>query len=121
MDIRQPLRSKEGLPSSTVANEQSLRYPLPTGSEVDNPVRHAAREGGTGRTHLLNEAKAWPTKINNHTTPDTVCHVMQGRRGKKRETRILRRTFYTHGIFLFLSSVTPAPPLVYKREGRAPH
>ena len=83
-DIRQPLRSKEGLPSSTVANRQSSRHPLPMGSKIDNPVRHAARRGGTGCAHLLNEAKAWPTKINNHTTPDTVCHVIQGRRKEKR-------------------------------------
>ena len=87
MDIRQPLRSKEGLPSSTVANEQSPRHPLPTGSEIDNLVRHAARGGGTGRTHLLNEARAWPTKINEHAASDMACHVMQVWRGKKERPR----------------------------------
>ena len=48
-----------------------------------------------------------------------LCYTGQAL-GKWR-TRILRRTFYTYGIFLFLSSITPAPPLVYKREGKAPH
>ena len=119
-DIQQPLRSKEGLSSSTMANRQSPRHPLPTGLEIDNPIQHTARGDGMGCAHLLNEARAWPIKINNRASPDIVCHVMQGRRGK-RETQILRRTFYTHGIFLFLSTITPAPPLVYKREGRAPH
>ena len=74
-----------------------------------------------GHTHLLNEARAWPTKINKHATSNMVYHVTQGRAREKRKTRILRRTFYTLGIFPFLPSVTPAPPLVYKREGRARH
>ena len=39
--------------------------------------------GRTGRTHLLKEARAWPTKINEHATSDTVCHVIQGRRREK--------------------------------------
>ena len=47
------------------------------------------------------------------------CYLRQG--AMTRKTRLPRRTFYTFGIFLFLPSVTPAPPLVYKREDRTPH
>ena len=103
-----------------MANDQSLRYPLPTGSEIDNPVRHAARGGGTGRAHLLDETRAWPKKINNHATPDMVYHVMQGRHGKKGDPDPLKDLLYSWYFPLSLIC-NPAPPLVYKREGRAPH
>ena len=120
MDIRQPLRSKRGLPSSVVANEQSLRHPLPTGSKINNPVRHATHGGGTGHTHLLNEARAWPLKINNHATPDTVYHVMHGRHGKKGDPDPSKDLLYSWYFPLSLIC-NPCSPLVYKREGRAPH
>ena len=64
-------------------NKQSPRHPLPMGLGFSNPIRHAARRGGMGCTHLLNEVRAWPTKINEHATSDTVCHVIQGRRWEK--------------------------------------
>ena len=118
--IRQPLCSKEGLSSSMMTNGQSPCHPLHMRSEIDNPVRHAARRGETGRIHLLNEARAWPTKINKHATPDTVCHVMQGRRGKKGGPRSFKGPSIPW--YFPLSPIcNPCSPLVYKREGRAPH
>ena len=46
--------------SSTVTSMGPLRPLLPVGSRLGTLVRRAARWGGMGRDHLLNEARAWP-------------------------------------------------------------
>ena len=46
--------------SSTVTNVGPLCRLLPIGSWLGTLMRRAARQGGTGRDHLLNEARVWP-------------------------------------------------------------
>ena len=46
--------------SSTVTNVGHIRRLLPIGSRLGTLVRRAARRGGTGRDHLLNEARVQP-------------------------------------------------------------
>ena len=46
--------------SSTVTNVGPLRHLLPVGSQLSTLARRAARRGGMGRDHLLNEARVWP-------------------------------------------------------------
>ena len=45
--------------------------------------------------------------------------MLAGQAQEKRKTRLPRRTFSTFGFFLFLPSVTPAPP--WSIKGRAGH
>ena len=59
-------------------------------------------------------------RINKHAIHDMVCHVSKAGTGEKEDPAPLKDLLYLW-FSLFLPSVTLAPPLVYKREGRVPH
>ena len=98
----------------------SLPRLLPEESQLGSLACRTIRRCRMGRTHLLNGARAWPTRISEHTTSDMVYHVKQGRHREKERPGSLEGPSMPLVFFSFLPSVTPAP-LVYKRAGRAPH
>ena len=81
--IRQQLRSKIEITSSTVTDIWSLPLLLPEGSQLGSPARRTVRRRRMGRTHLLKGAMAWPMRISEYATSDTACHVKQGRHREK--------------------------------------
>ena len=94
----------------------SLPRLLPEESRLSSPAHRTIRLHRMGRTHLLNGARAWSTRISKDATSNMVCHVRTGQAQGKRKT-FPRRIFYTFGIFLFLPSVTHAPS--WSIKGRA--
>ena len=71
-----------------------------------------------GRDHLFYEARARSYQDRRTCYPWHCLPCQQGRLKRKgRPVRHLRRTFSTFGFFLFLPSITPAPP--WSIKGRA--
>ena len=119
-NIRQPLRSKRKIMSSIVTNMGPLRRLLPIGSRLGTLVRRAARRGEMGRDHLLNEARAWPYQDQRMYYPWHHLPCQRGwLRGKGRPNTFKGLSW---PLFFLLSPIyNPWSPLIYKREGRAPH
>ena len=63
----------------------SLPRLLPEGSQLGSPAHHIVLRRRMGCTHLLNGARAWPTRISKHTTSNKVYHVKQAGTGKKED------------------------------------
>ena len=108
------------LMSSTVRDVGPLRRLLPIGSRLGTLVRRTARRSGMGHDHLPNEAKAWPYQDQRKCHPWHHLPCQQGRlKGEGRpgtfEGPSLPLVFPLSAIY------NPCPPLVYKREGKAPH
>ena len=61
----------------------SLPRLLPEGSQLGPLTRRTIRRRRMGCTHLLNEARAWPMRISEHTTSNMAYRVKQGRHMEK--------------------------------------
>ena len=119
-NIRQPLRSRRKLMSSTVTNMWPLRRLLPIGSRLGTLVRRAARRGGMGHDHLLNEARARPYQGHRTCYPWHHLSCQHCRlNGKGRPSTFEGPSLPL--VFLLSPIYSPYFPLIYKREGRAPH
>ena len=120
--IQQPLWSRRKLASSTVMDVQSLRRPLPVGLRINTSVHRTARRGGMGHSHLqikldrgiINGRRpAW--SYPSHRLPCQHSWLRgKGRPGTFEEPSLPL-------VFLLSPICNPCSPLVYKREGRAPH
>jgi hypothetical protein len=97
-------------------------FPVYSTKGHSSALWHTALSAGVGwdAPTCWKRPRHGPMRINEHAIPGMTCHVSRAGAGK-RKTRLPRRTFSTFDFFLFLPFVTPAPPLVYKREGSAPH
>ena len=92
---------------------------LPIGSQLGSLARRTVHRCRMGHTHLLDRARAWPYEDQQHTPSLTWSAMLAGRAQGKRKTWLPRRTFSTFGFFLFLPSITPAPP--WSIKGRVGH
>ena len=101
--IRQPLRSRKRLTSSTVTDVRSLRRPFPVGSRINTMVRRAAHRGGIGRDHLLIKPEHGIISGQMHNMELSLApSAMSAKLAQsKRMTRHLRRTFLVSGFSSF--------------------
>ena len=108
------------LMSSAVMNVGPLHHLLPIGSWLGTLVRRAVHQDRMGCGHLLNEARVRPYQDQRTCYPWHLLSCQQDRlEGKGRpgtfEGPSLPLVFPLSPIF------HPCSPLIYKREGRAPH
>ena len=118
-NIRQPLRSRRKLISSTVTNVGPLRRLLPVGSRLGTLV-HRARQDRMARNHLLNKARAWPYQDHQTCYPWHRLPCQQGRLKRKERPSTFEGPSLPL-VFLLSPIYKPCSPLIYKREGRVPH
>ena len=109
--------------SSIVTDVQSLRRPLPVGLRINTPVRRAARRGGMGRDHLLTKPEhgiisGHAPSIELFLAPSTMS---AGALSEEKEDSVSLKDLLCLWFFFLSPIYNLCFPLVYKREGRAPH
>ena len=100
-------------------NAWSFSRPLPVGSQLGTLRRRIVRQSRMGHNHLLKQSQGMAMSGSANVLSLAWSAMPAGQAQGKRKTRRLRRTISTFGFFLFLPSITPAPP--WSIKGRAGH